>query len=419
MKFIRKYVLSNFRWKALSVVFAVFLWFFCMNMTSDAELSYVLSVPLQIVGDEQFAAEDMLLQNKTAVSNTYIRVSVKGKRGDIDALGRDKSIRDKFVAYVDLSLMELRYAKELGAAIPTQVFLSKPAEYTVVEKSPETVSVILEKYTRSEKELTVHTTGKTADGYTSLPKEVEPITVDVTGPLSLVSKVSEVAVTVSVQGAVSAVTETVTPVALDFEGNEVADVTISPKELEVTVPIYKLAKIPINKPEYRGEPPEGYVVTGIDWNPKYAEVMGTEEELAAQDPIALMPLEGIGEMTANAKESYDLLAYLPMNIQIVNGTQREIVVDIFIEPEETKTVEIAGDEIRFIGTAPGDFSPELILVEVIGARSLIEELDVSKISLVAETSELEPGEHEITVGVNLPAGVKLAGEAPRIIVVIP
>ncbi|MDR1209621.1 MAG: hypothetical protein LBK41_04840 [Clostridiales bacterium] len=390
-----------------------------MNMTSDAELSYVLSVPLQIVGDEQFAAEDMLLQNKTAVSNTYIRVSVKGKRGDIDALGRDKSIRDKFVAYVDLSLMELRYAKELGAAIPTQVFLSKPAEYTVVEKSPETVSVILEKYTRSEKELTVHTTGKTADGYTSLPKEVEPITVDVTGPLSLVSKVSEVAVTVSVQGAVSAVTETVTPVALDFEGNEVADVTISPKELEVTVPIYKLAKIPINKPEYRGEPPEGYVVTGIDWNPKYAEVMGTEEELAAQDPIALMPLEGIGEMTANAKESYDLLAYLPMNIQIVNGTQREIVVDIFIEPEETKTVEIAGDEIRFIGTAPGDFSPELILVEVIGARSLIEELDVSKISLVAETSELEPGEHEITVGVNLPAGVKLAGEAPRIIVVIP
>jgi YbbR domain-containing protein len=418
MSLLKKYVFNNLSWKLLSLFLAAALWFYCMNITVYMDATTTFSVPLKVVNDEQFAADNMLLRNKTYLQSVSVRLRVKGERSDIDALQRDRSIQERFEPYIDLGLIELRYAKDLGSPTQTTVFLKKPAGFEVIEQSPSTVSVVLEKHANARRDVTVYTEGKPADGYMELPKELNLEQVTVSGPQTQVSMATEVRVTVNVKGQTAAAPVSVKPQAYDFDGNPVSDVIITPAELSVAVPIYKLAKIPISKPEYKGEPPEGYAVTGIDWNPKYAEVMGSEDAVAELREIALWPIEGVDEMTApTTVPSYDLRSYLPINIQIVNGAQQEIVVEVFVEKIIEKTATLLRDKMTAEGT--GEIISDSVKFSVSGVESLIGAFTDESVSAKVNLEGLEPGPQFVTPVITLPQGITISGAPPEIAVMIP
>ncbi len=415
MNILRRLILNNFRWKLFSLLFAIGMWFYCMNVTADVQTTTTIYVPLKVQNDEAFAADSMLLQNKSALLETTVRLKVKGRRADIDNLERNKALQEGFMAYIDLGLIELRYAKDISTPLPTTVFLKKVYGYEVLEQTPSTVNVTLEKYVSQATDVTVTTEGKAAEGFTDLAKEITLDKVVVSGPQTPVSMVSEVRITVNIKGATSGVTTEAEPKAYDFQGNEIKDVQITPSTIKVTIPIYKLAKIPIAKPEYKGEPPAGYEITGIDWNPKYAEIMGIESDIENMREITLMPIEGVNTFTETTDVPYDLRAYLPTNIQIVNGTAQEIVATIYVEKIDKKTITISSDKISINGAVNQvTFNDPGVNVALSGVESAIDETNESSISGFIDVSGLAPGQHNVLVTLNLPPGVKIVGLNPRI-----
>lgn len=422
MRFLRKYLFSNFGWKILSVIFSMSLWFYCMNITADAKITTEKSFNLSIENDELFSSNNMILQNRTELEKISVRLRIRGFRSAIDDLNFVPTALHEFSAYINLGLIELLNPKNLGVPVPTLVFLKVPDGFEIIEQSPMTVNVILERNAEARKTVVIYKDGKPAEGYgyTDLSKEAEDEVVNVHGPATLVSRVVEVRATVNVKNAKSDVTQTVTPIAVDFEGNVVEDVTITPSEIEITVPIYKLAKIPVSKPEYRGEPPTGYIVTGIDWNPKYAEVMGTEEAVSSLREITLLPVDGVEEATDDLQvPPYDLRAYLPTNIQIVNGTEQEINVTVYIEKLVEKTFTLSKDKIKFTGGSPAVIEPDLFEITMSGADSEINNFDASTLMPTCDISALPPGTHDVSISVTLPSRFTLVGEKPEVTIEVP
>ncbi len=415
MNTLKSLIFNNFKIKFLSLLFAISIWFYCMNVTADMEITTSFNISLNVLNAEAFEKEDMLLQNKTKLQQTSIRLRVKGKRVDIENLQRSRELQERFTAYIDLGLIELKYAKQLSTPTPTTVFLTKAPGYEVMEQYPTTVDVILEKYTNQTRDITVYTEGKPAEGYTDLAKEIKLEKVTISGPQTPVSKVSEVRVVVNVKGATKELVVDAIPKAYDFEGNEIEDITITPSTIKVTVPIYKLAKIPISKPDYKGEPPDGYEITGIDWNPKYAEIMGKEEDIANMREITLLPLDDVSNLTETTTVPYDLRSYLTTNIQIINGTAQEINVEIYIEKLEQKTLIIPSNKIEINGNADTVvFQDTSVSLTVSGTANVMQDIDNSSVTASVDLTGLLPGEYDLPLTLTLPDNINPLGDTPTI-----
>lgn len=417
-RYFRRFVLNNFGWKFMSLLLSVIIWLYCMNVTgSVVQSTKIVDIPLSIINDYDFAKNNMLLQNRSTLEKTNVQLQVSGNRADIDKLQSKIDDQGKFSAYINLGLMELRYAKDLGTPISTRIFVDSAPEFKVLKQDPETAVVILEKYEERSKEVTIYTEGKPAEDFVVLPLESAAEKVTIGGPQTLVLKVSEVSVTINIKNASDELVVEAEPKAYDYEGNEVTDITITPPVINVTLPIYKTADIPISPPEYKGNPPSGYEITGVDWNPKYVKVMGAKEDIAALRELTLWPVEIDDTYTQTKEVPFDIRTYLPTNI-LMYGTAQEISVTIYIEKIEQKNFSIKSDKISIKGGSNNiDFLSDSSEAIFSGIESLIKNVSETNIQAYIDLTGLEPGEHNVPLSFTLPDGISVVN-SPTIQILI-
>jgi YbbR domain-containing protein len=119
---------------------------------------------------------------------------------------------------------------------------------------------------------------------------------------------------------------------IDFNENYVA----------INVDIYKTKEI--NLQISTGNPAEGYVMTGIEYEPKRIVVAGKEEDIRR---IRYLPVKyNISNATEDISEEIDLQEELPEGIIIV-GEDKTAVINIKIEKMNTKDITIWPGDIDF------------------------------------------------------------------------
>lgn len=407
---LKNMLFNDWKWKLCALGFAVALWFICMNVTGTIIKVETIGVPLTIRNQDRL--EEMVLQNEAAIKSTTVYLQVKGKQEEIERLKNDK---DKIAAYINLGLMELRYIKNPGEPQSTLIYIDIDPLYRGVEvlnRTPRDFVVVIDKYETETKEVTVVPMGVAAEDYKYVKSESEPVNVKISGARSTLAKVAEIRAEVDIKDKTSGVELDVEPKAYDIDGYLVSGVEIKPETVNVKVSINKLGKIPILKPSYILEPPEGYVVTDIEWEPKYVEVIGLEEDIADMNPISL-PDEDVSSLTDSKVYPYDLRAFLPSTLQIVNGTPQDAFTTITIERLVEKELNIQVKNLNIKGyTFTTEFMEETIPITIQAVESVIGNIDENDIIGSVDLAGLVDGVYTVPVDFILPEGVGIVGEQP-------
>ncbi|MFP3895755.1 MAG: YbbR-like domain-containing protein [Anaerolineales bacterium] len=272
----------------------------------------------------------------------------------------------------------------------------------ILDFHPKTIYVRLEPKREEDKEVEVvlEGRGEVPLGYRVYSPEVEPDSVTVAGPSSAVDRVEKVSISVSLVNQRQSLERQVEPVPLDSEGERVTDVTISPAEVTLRVPIerrqnYREVAIRVRT---TGAPSRGYFFSGLDVVPPTVTVVGpleTIEEMGGYvETKGQIDLTGATRMIAQKME-----IDLPEGVSVLDSREGEpffILVTANIDAVTggtTVEVPLRGENVQ--EDLRVEMSVSAVDVILTGPAALLEELETDLLDAYVDLDGLEEGTHQV------------------------
>lgn len=390
---------------AFALAFAVWISAVVAADPND-ERNYPNTVPLEVRGQDP--GMTLLGELPSAVT---VRLSAPSSLWD--QLSSEPGV---VTAYVDVSDLE-----DGQHTLPIEVDVSL-GPVRVVSVSPETVTVEIEPLAVETFPITPAITGEPALGFSvdDLGLVLEPGTVSVSGPRSLVADVVEVRIAFSVDGARETVIGESTPQAVDAEGNVLSGLKIEPLVVGYSQPLiqeggYREVAVVV---ETIGLQANGFRVTNITVSPPIITLFSSDPSVVAELPgfVSTLPLDING---ANDDIEARLALDLPDGV-IVVGEEQNVFVVIGIAPIETSIVlEIQVETIGLSSNLQAALSPDEVSVILSGPLAVLDNLQPGDVRLLVDLSGLGVGSHLVEPEAEiLPDGVEVLSVTPSSIEVI-
>ena len=386
--------------KILSLFLAVILWMIVMNLDDYSITRTIRNIHVeQLNGD----AIEELGKVYDVIDGSTVDIVVKGPRSVVDSL-----TADSFYASADLSEVSITSSVQINVT-PIDSRVAKDITITYVNN---TMNLTIEdKITRSLPIKAV-ADGDPAEYYALGTIAVTPNMIDISGPASIVSRVTEVRAIVSLEGANESLSESVIPKCIDAYGEALNSKAIELGVSTVTVKasVYPTKEVPV-KINTEGIPQAGVVVTKVNYNPKTVMVAGDTVALDGIDQITIndVSVEGISE---NKELNIELDKYLPTGVYLADANE-EVAVSVEVEWLQEKVIEIAVEDIELKGKDEEKFEYNLEISGVykLKLRGLQENLDpVTKESLKVylNVEGRTAGTTDVSPSYEKPSGVTVA-----------
>lgn len=296
--------------------------------------------------------------------------------------------KDSFQAVVDLEGLEAG-----SYDLPVKVISTHEA-VRVMDRSPESVSIVLDE--RQEKEMAVQVTvlGTTPLGYEQGQPNVAPSRVKVRGPKTLVERVREVSVDLTLRGEKESVERTLTLSAKDAQGNMVNGVEITPSRVTVRVPIqqesgYRDVSV---KVVTQGTVASGYWISDIRVDPSTVTVYGDPKRVS--ELLGFVETEPVDVEKATSNLTQWVRLALPEDISLLEVDR--VYVRISVSPV------LGGQTIRVSplvrGLATGleaTVSPETVEVILAGPTADLAALQAGDVQVILNLFGFEPGTYKV------------------------
>ena len=397
-------IFKNLSLKILSVVFAVVLWTIIVNIY-DPTTSYTFSnVSVQLINTESLTDKNYSYE---IVDGGKISVYVSGpksvvtniKASDIVATA-DLSKISAFADYVDIHVSVVRNGQTLNN----------------VEAAPKTSAVRLSIENRATKTINVNTevTGKPADGYALVKQTLNPTSIKVTGPSSIIDTIDHAGITFDVTGATDEVHGDADIHLYDEEENEIKDVSIdlSQSSVSYTAQVVRIKTVAVEA-GYSGTPKDGYTISSVTLNQNYVQVYGDENALNNLEKIVI-PSNNINvdELDKDRIYKFSLENYIDKSLHILKNSRVEVTVKV--GTTTTKSITLNTSDIRVSGLDTSmtyGFADKTYNIEIEGNTDLVSTIDTSKISVSADLSTYKSsGTVDIKLSVGLPEGISLKND---------
>lgn len=397
-------IFKNLSLKILSVVFAVVLWTIIVNIY-DPTTSYTFSnVSVQLINTESLTDKNYSYE---IVDGGKISVYVSGpksvvtniKASDIVATA-DLSKISAFADYVDIHVSVVRNGQTLNN----------------VEAAPKTSAVRLSIENRDTKTINVNTevTGKPADGYALVKQTLNPTSIKVTGPSSIIDTIDHAGITFDVTGATDEVHGDADIHLYDEEENEIKDVSVdlSQSSVSYTAQVVRIKTVAVEA-GYSGTPKDGYTISSVTLNQNYVQVYGDENALNNLEKIVI-PSNNINvdELDKDRIYKFSLENYIDKSLHILKNSRVEVTVKV--GTTTTKSITLNTSDIRVIGLDTSmiyGFADKTYNIEIEGNTDLVSTIDTSKISVSADLSTYKSsGTVDIKLSVSLPEGISLKND---------
>ena len=387
---------KNLSLKILSAIFAVVLWTVIVNVY-DPTTSYTFSnVTVQLINTESLTDKNYSYE---IVEGGKISVYVSGpksivtniKASDIVATA-DLSKISAFADYVDIHVSVVKDGQVLNN----------------VEATPKTSAVRLSIENRDTKTVNVVSdiTGSAADGYAVVKRVLNPTSVKVTGPSSVIDNIDYAGISFDVTGATAADIH-----LYDSDNNEINDSSVELTQTSVgyIAQVVRTKTVSIEV-KTSGKPADGYRVSGVTLNRDSVVVYGDTNMLNSLDKIVI-PASNINVdgLTENKVYKFGLTDYIDKSLTILDNARIEVTVRI--ESTGNKTITLNTSDIKVSGLETGmsySFEDRTFSIDVEGSETAIAALDASAITMTADLSTYTTsGIQSITLSVKLPDGVTL------------
>ena len=415
--------------KIISVLAAFFLWLVVVNVDDPIISKTYTGVPVEILNEEVLTDQGKCYEVLNDSAN--INVVVTAHRSVLDGMSKDyiKATADlKMLTSLDTVPIEVRSVR----------FSDRIESVTTRETG---VKLSIENLIKKEVSVLVGYEGEPAEGYMLAGVENALSTITVSGPESVVSKVSSVMAVADIKGINSDFTVTEPLYPYDANNEQITDdrLILSRTVTEIKYIIYATKTIPISS-GYSGNPAPGFGANGtVITEPSSVLIAGRGENFEDMEVIYVSPDQvSVEGATSDVTAQVNISDYLPSgvifadtsfdpNIRVKVGieqNQRKVIdvplSNITVEnvPEGyiVNIVDIGGTvpvEIQGIGDAYDRYSGDLAIGKI-DAASL-----VPRAGIPADHEPGTPvtGESDGTVSFDFPAGVSLVNPVTLMVVV--
>lgn len=407
----KKKILRNWGLKLLSIVIAFMLWYFAVSTDDPKETVTFSNVPVILRNTELLEQENKVYE---ILGSNTTRVSVRAPRSVKEQL-RASDI----IAEADMSMLTDINTIAINCTVPNYEVESVICNPTVLRLGIEE---------RSSKWFLIQpsTTGEVAEGYVIGVISTDQNKLEISGPKSLVEKVSYAGVHIDVSGATNMQSANTEIILYDAEGKPVESETLHKmvNYVFMQVEILPAKEVPVEL-EYTGIPAQKYLATGeVKSDPELVKIAGYMLGGITKISIPADELD-ITDATGNVEKVINLRNYLPNNVRFADPDfDGRITATVYIEPLKERTLQIPEERITVSGVPEGmSFSYVLpgqtYRLTVSGLNADVSALNVTDVSCTVdiekwmeeeEMQKMNPGTYQLPVKVTAPKNVTVESE---------
>ncbi len=374
--------------RILSVLLATMLWLYVITEQNPVVYKDI-TLPVKLIGVETLAAKNITLLDNTSY-NVYLRL--KGNKNTLDRIN-NTSLN---------ATADIRDQDEKGEfQIPIQIS-GIPAGVDITSMSSKSIRVRFDNVISVTMPVVMKITGNPLQGMAAMTPSVNPGEVTITGAESLVNKVKTAAVDLDISSSSATVKKNISVKILNEEGKEIEGLDVSPKSVDVEIPI-EYTEIVVIEPDVVVNPAPGYIVTNISTNPREIHVAGKKEIL---DNLKSIKTERIELQDAKAFVDQQVSLVLPEGVELANKSET-VRLNINIEKIIEKPIEISNIAIRNL---PDNLTAEhqqiVMRLIVKGPESIVNAWNTNN-SFYVDVSGLSEGIHEVDIMYNKPEEVQI------------
>lgn len=245
---------------------------------------------------------------------------------------------------------------------------------------------------------------------------VEPVTVSVSGPASIVDLVVSARADVVIQPSGISVDQDVPLIPVNAAGNPVSPVNLMPATARVTIPVFAdlRSKSLTVSPVITGTPAAGFEIASVTVDPTVVTVAGDAERLAELARVDTSPVSTNG---ASADFTVEVDLAVPVGVVPVDAARVTVTVKLRAVTG-TRSFEVG---VALTGARPNLIytpSTDRILLTLGGSTADLDRLDGSTLVGRIDVTGLGVGTSEVGVEITLPGGVSLVAVSPDPIEVV-
>lgn len=413
----KKLLRNNLALKIISVIIAVLIWYLVVEISNPVS-TQPFDVPVTIIkesyienGKQTYRIED---QYRT------IRVNI---RENLSTLAK---IHESDIK-VEADLTQIVNMNTDPVYVPLTVSCPAVRDSNNITLSRTTIPIIIEDIEQEVFTIDVDYDGTMpADAYEVGTVTLNPTTITISGPKSIIDITDGVKARINVDGMVE---DGIKPAELkiyDKNGDEFTSETMGylrydisqNAQVQASVDLWKKQKGVKVSVEVAGEPARGYQIGEVTTSPSEITMVGTDEalaELAANGNVIMIP---IPEDVFNVEgKKQDVEGTLELNTIFgkdspirPSASTTSIVVNATILPNGSKEFELDVENINETGLSENltfSYDKPTLPVRIKAPDDLLETFDPASIQASIDLSDKGEGDYPITLNITLPDGCEL------------
>jgi YbbR domain-containing protein len=401
--------------KMASLAGAIIIWLIIMNINDPVVTRIIYDVPVNVVNTSYI--ESMGLSYKISDGYDTVAVTVRGNRSLVESL-----TSSRFNVTADLT--QIISLETDPVMVPLTVYCPSISSENLTA-SPRNINIDIEEMVSKEFVINATASGTTpANGFEVGEMTVEPETVTIRGPGTLIDKIERVNAIVDVTGIRT--DKDMEPVIriTDKNGEQITDtqmsylsMNVTEEEMTVHVTVYAVRSGVSLKVETSGEPASGYTVGNIAVTPSTLSVVGSRAVLDMLEQngntITITADSGLVDVTDKVSDvsvKIDIRQILPEGLSLASQISTTAVVSVQILPANSRSVTVETRNIDISGLTDGRscvFESSSLEIKIQGSPEILDGLSASDLRASVDLSGLMIGRQKVPVSVDLPDGCSL------------
>lgn len=380
--------------KIMSILFAVFLWFFVLDSTNPI-ISSDFSVPLRVENEDLLRSKGIVIKDSNFPRN--VTIILKGREDKVKRINSSE-----IEAVVDMS----KVSGVNTGFLYVEVY-NIPDGVSFESVSPRGVNFKLEKIGENPYPVEVVTVGESKENYKIVGVSISPQTISIEATDSVINSIGQVKAFADITGLKNDTSMRLMCKVYDLEGNEMLEFN-DKYSVEARIEVAKEVQV---IPVVKGKPAKDYVDGIHKVLPDKVLIAGPSSLL---DSIDNLKTESIDIENLNNSTTKTANIIIPSGVSLINS-QKSVSVSVEIVPLSVKKYKIKAEDIALENETPDDsliykIADQEIDIEIKGTMEELDKVVENRLKPSVDVRGLREGTYRRTLKVILPSTLKLSEE---------
>lgn len=410
----KKKILNNFPLKILSILIAIVIWYVVVSV-NDPIVKARFEVPVQVTNEAYIAAGKKTYQ----IAEEYQTVTVTVTDNN-SVVSRLKA--SDITVTADLTQIVTMDTNPVYVPIKATCPLVKQEKLSTVMA---TIPVEIEDVDSAKFPITIDAGNtKPSKDYEVGTMTANPESVTVSGPASLIKKISSVVAKVDVSNMRSSGSVTADLVIIDKNQDEMPESQMEflnfdsgLPQVDVEITLWRRVSGVKLKVQYSGVPADGYQIKNVYTTPEEITIAGSEEALdalAKEGNVIEIPEEyvSVEGQRSDVETTVDLSEILSEkeDMKVSSSSSGSVTVHVTVMPNESKEFQLDVEQIETENLQSSYtvlYDQTQIGIRIKASDNNLASLDLSKIEASIDLTGMGVGDYEVPVKITLPDGYEL------------